>query len=56
MYEYKFVTIKVSTWTWKPKEDYKKVIEQHAKHGWRLSQIVAREQNRDIEIVFERLV
>lgn len=41
MYEYKYITIKLSTWTRKPKEDYHDVIEEHARSGWRLVQIFA---------------
>lgn len=43
MYEYKFVKIelKQGVMNSKPSEDYKEVIEEHAKEGWRLVQIFA---------------
>lgn len=41
MYEYKFITIELSSWTRKPKEDYHRVIEEYARSGWRLVQIFA---------------
>jgi len=48
MYEYKYVTIELSTWTRKPKEDYHDVIEEHARNGWRLVQQKAPQQARII--------
>lgn len=41
MYGYKCVTIELSTWSYKPKEDYHAIIEDHARDGWRLVQIFA---------------
>lgn len=41
MYTYKFVKVKLGNriFTTSPKQDYKKIIEEHAKDGWRLVQI-----------------
>lgn len=42
MYEYKFVRVDVDgIFTRKPKADYQLLIEQNAKDGWRLVQILA---------------
>ncbi|MCL4165385.1 UNVERIFIED_CONTAM: hypothetical protein GTU68_021196 [Idotea baltica] len=41
MFEYKFVKIDLSYFSSKPKEDYQKVIEEHALEGWRFVQIFA---------------
>ncbi len=41
MFEYKFITIKLSSFKGKPKEDYHKLIDDHGKNGWRLVQIFA---------------
>ena len=40
MFEYKFVTVKFG-FSGKPKEDYKEIIQEHAREGWRLVQIFA---------------
>lgn len=40
MYQYKFVKINLTSIAEKtPREDYKKIIEEHAMEGWRLVQI-----------------
>ena len=41
MYEYKFVSIRLSFFFGKAKEDYHLLIEEHARQGWRLVQIFA---------------
>ncbi len=44
MYEYKFVKVDLEGFwlsTKKPKADHHKLIEEHAKEGWRLVQIFA---------------
>lgn len=54
-YEYKFVQLKISMWTMKPKQDYQAVIQEHARQGWRLVQIIDPSQyNYRMELVFER--
>lgn len=41
MYEYKYVKIEAQGFLIrKPKEDYHEVIDEHAKQGWRLVQIL----------------
>ncbi len=59
MYDYEFVTIELSTWTRKPKEDYHRVIEDHARNGWRLVQVFAPAISgygaaKFYELIFER--
>lgn len=42
MYEYKFVKLEVKGFfTRKPQKDYHAIIEEYAKSGWRLVQILA---------------
>ncbi len=41
MFDYKFITIKATSFKRKPKEDYHKLIEEHARSGWRFVQIFA---------------
>ena len=43
MYEYKFVKIEVKEGFFNstPKDDYQKIINSHAKQGWRFVQIFA---------------
>lgn len=41
MYEYKFVKIDMKGFfELKPKQDYHVIIEEHAKEGWRLVQVL----------------
>ncbi|TAE73038.1 MAG: DUF4177 domain-containing protein [Bacteroidetes bacterium] len=54
MYEYNFITIKVSQWTGKPKEKLEDVVREQAKKGWRLVQVI-KEQYGNYQIIFERL-
>ena len=60
-YEYKFVKVELkSGWsTDEPKEDYHRIIEEHARAGWRLVQIFAPGTSGTgwasfFEIIFER--
>jgi len=56
-YEYKFVIVKINTWTGKPKEDYQAIIQEHGRQGWRLSQIIPYTHSRYvIELIFERSI
>ncbi len=55
MYEYTFVTIKISIWTSKPKQPLEDVVREYAKKGWRLVQVI-KEPYRDYEVIFERLI
>lgn len=43
MYTYKFVKIELKSGFLgtKPKEDYREIIEKHAKEGWRFKQVFA---------------
>ena len=59
MYEYKFATIKLSSWNNKPTEDYQAIINNHAEDGWRFVQIFAPAikgygSAAYFEIIFER--
>ena len=40
MYEYKIVRIKLSTFKLEPEEDYETMLNDHAKEGWRLMQVL----------------
>ncbi len=40
MYEYKFVKVKLSTFKLEPKENYQAMVNDYAKDGWRLMQIL----------------
>lgn len=40
MYEYKYVKIKVIGLIRRPESDYHVIIDQHAREGWRLVQIL----------------
>lgn len=58
MYEYECVSLSVG-FTGKVKGDYKAVIQEHAKKGWRLKQIVtppfsAYGQAQSMDIIFEK--
>jgi len=39
--EYKFVRLELGSWSGKPKGDYREIINEHAREGWRLVQIFA---------------
>ena len=39
--EYKFVKLELGFWSGKPKENYREIINEHAREGWRLVQIFA---------------
>ena len=59
MYEYKFITIELSSFGRKPKEDHHEIIKKHAKEGWRLVQIFAPATSgygaaSHFEIIFEK--
>lgn len=59
MYEYKFVRVDLSTWKKEPTDDYHKIVEQHARDGWRLFQIFAPNVSgygvaNFFELIFER--
>jgi len=59
MYEYEFVTVSVGSISGKAKEDYKEIIKDYAKKGWRLKQIVTPPfgvggQALYLDIIFER--
>lgn len=41
LFEHKFVSIKLSSFTRNPEEDYHTVIYEHEKDGWELVQIFA---------------
>ena len=60
-YEYKFVRVdlKPGFRTDSPMEDYRKIVEDHAKEGWRLFQLFAPPMSGTgwasyIELIFER--
>jgi len=40
MYTYKFVNVKHSMWTGKPKESIEDIIEYYTHNGWRLKQVL----------------
>ena len=40
MYEYKFVKVKLSTFKLKPEKDYEAMVNDYAKQGWRLKQVL----------------
>ena len=59
MYEYKFVKTTegmsgVSLGNKKLEENYKAIVEQHGKEGWRLVQLVANAVSGPTELIFER--
>lgn len=61
MYEYKFVKVKLSVFKLKPEEDYQAMVNNHAKEGWRLIQVltpptVAYGTVGYYEFVFERQI
>ena len=62
MYEYKFVRVDLEgILTRKPKADHHRLVEEHAKQGWRLVQIFSRAVSATgggipnyFELIFER--
>jgi hypothetical protein len=57
--EYKFVRLKQGFFSDKPKGDYKEIIREHAREGWRLVQIFAPSTGNMgrasyFEIIFEK--
>lgn len=59
MKEYKFVKIELKYWSREPKEDYKEIIREHAREGWRLVQIFAPAiygygYAKDFQLIFEK--
>ncbi len=61
MYEYKFVKLKRTFLASTPKGDYRGIIAQHAKEGWRFVQIFAPAtagygSAAYFELIFEKLV
>jgi hypothetical protein len=43
MFEYKYVKIEMKSklFSYGPRQDYREIVEQHAKEGWRFVQIFA---------------
>lgn len=61
MYEYEIVTVPAGAFSGKLKEDYKEIIHDFARRGWRLKQIIAPPfaaggQALQMDIIFERKV
>jgi Domain of unknown function (DUF4177) len=57
IYEYKFIKLKISIWTGKPKQNHQEIIQDHARQGWRLVQIVQPIHGHyEMEMIFERPV
>ena len=57
MYDYKFVKVETNKWNGEPKEDYKRIIAEHAEEGWKFIQIFAPATAgyaKYFEIIFER--
>jgi len=59
MFEYKFVKIEFKRLSSKPSEDYREVINKHAKDGWRFVQIFSPDLASSgigsyYELIFER--
>lgn len=57
MYDYKFVKVEANKWTGEPKDDYKRIIAEHAEEGWKFVQIFAPPTMgyaNYFEIIFER--
>ncbi len=60
-FEYKFVPMEYkNTWTGTPKEDYKAVIDDNGRKGWRLVQVLSPEIATQFGfqtnvLIFERL-
>ena len=59
MYEYKFVRLNLGWLSGEPKRDYRQVVHDHAREGWRLFQIFTPGvggfgQVEYFELIFER--
>jgi len=57
MYDYKFVKVEIDGWKWKPKEDYKRIIIEHAEDGWEFVQVLTLTlagYTSSLEIIFKR--
>ena len=59
MYEYKFVTLNLGWLSREPKKDYRQIVHDHAREGWRLFQILTPGtggfgQAEYFELIFER--
>jgi hypothetical protein len=54
-YEYKFVKLKISMWTGKPKQSHHEIVEEHARQGWRFVQYLPPMHGHyEAELAFER--
>ena len=61
MYEYSFVRLHLGFFSGRPKRDYRHIVEDYARRGWRLVQIFAPGtgaygSSKYFELVFEREV
>ena len=57
MYDYKFVKVEIDGWKWQPKEDYKRIIIEHAEDGWEFVQVLTLTlagYTSSLEIIFKR--
>lgn len=57
MYDYKFVKVEIDGWTGQPKEDYKRIIIEHAEDGWEFVQaltLTLSGYTSSLEIIFKR--
>gem|GEM_PF-526480 len=57
MYDYKFVQVEIDGWKGQPKEDYKRIIIEHAEDGWEFVQVVTLTLSgytTSLDIIFKR--
>lgn len=57
MYDYKFVQVEIDGWKGHPKEDYKRIIIEHAEDGWEFVQVVTLTLSgytTSLDIIFKR--
>lgn len=57
MYDYKFVKVEIDGWKGQPKEDYKRIIIEHAEDGWEFVQVLTLTlagYTSSLEIIFKR--
>lgn len=57
MYDYKFVEVEINGWKGQPKEDYKRIIIEHAEDGWEFVQVLTLTisgYTTSMEIIFKR--